>query len=79
MIELLLLDLVCIIIVVVVAIVIFITKTVLMIKYVNNLANLNDRSQIGDHDSEIAAIIEDKEFIDADFPGGKVGIFLIRH
>ncbi|CAG8443136.1 7205_t:CDS:10, partial [Diversispora eburnea] len=26
----------------------------------------------GDHDSEIAAIIEDREFIDSSFPGGKV-------
>ncbi|RHZ44600.1 hypothetical protein Glove_718g64 [Diversispora epigaea] len=38
-------------------------------------ANLNDRSQNGDHDSEIAAIIEDREFIDSSFPGGKSGKF----
>ncbi|CAG8552345.1 5973_t:CDS:10, partial [Acaulospora colombiana] len=28
-------------------------------------ANLNDRSQLGDHDSEIAAIIEDKEYLNS--------------
>lgn len=32
-------------------------------------ANLNDRSQLGDHDSEIAVIIQDPETIDAYFDG----------
>ena len=32
-------------------------------------ANLNDRSQLGDHDSEIAIIIEDSDFIDSYMDG----------
>lgn len=34
------------------------------------VANLNDRSQLGNRDSEIAIIVEDKETIDT-FMGGK--------
>ncbi|CAG8571695.1 11060_t:CDS:10 [Dentiscutata erythropus] len=33
-------------------------------------ANLNDRSQNGDHDSEIAAVIEDKNYIQSRMAGG---------
>ncbi|CAG8454479.1 1850_t:CDS:10 [Ambispora gerdemannii] len=32
-------------------------------------ANLNDRSQLGDHDSEIAALIEDTDTIDSELAG----------
>lgn len=32
-------------------------------------ANLNDRSQLGDHDSEIAIIINDPDYVDAYFDG----------
>ncbi|RIA98130.1 hypothetical protein C1645_750674 [Glomus cerebriforme] len=47
-------------------------------------ANLNDRSQNGDHDSEIAAIIEDKDYIDSkmagnDWKAGKFSATLRRH
>jgi len=47
-------------------------------------ANLNDRSQNGDHDSEIAAIIEDKNYIDSkmagkDWKAGKFSATLRRH
>ncbi|CAI2180328.1 1911_t:CDS:10 [Funneliformis geosporum] len=47
-------------------------------------ANLNDRSQNGDHDSEIAAVIEDKNYIDSKMVGkewqaGKFAATLRRH
>jgi len=47
-------------------------------------ANLNDRSQNGDHDSEIAAVIEDKDYIDSkmagnDWKAGKFSATLRRH
>ncbi|CAB4483828.1 phospholipase D/nuclease [Rhizophagus irregularis] len=40
-------------------------------------ANLNDRSQNGDHDSEIAAVVEDKDYIDSKMAGNdwKAGKF----
>lgn len=34
-------------------------------------ANLNDRSQVGDHDSEIAILIEDSEMIESVMDGKK--------
>lgn len=34
-------------------------------------ANLNDRSQNGDHDSEIAIVIEDTEMVEATMGGKK--------
>ncbi|CAG8471061.1 2865_t:CDS:10 [Scutellospora calospora] len=47
-------------------------------------ANLNDRSQNGDHDSEIAAIVEDKNYIESRMAGekwqaGKFAATLRRH
>ncbi|GBC06968.1 hypothetical protein RclHR1_07170009 [Rhizophagus clarus] len=47
-------------------------------------ANLNDRSQNGDHDSEIAAVIEDKDYIDSkmagnDWKAGRFSATLRRH
>jgi hypothetical protein len=36
------------------------------------VANLNDRSQLGNRDSEIAIIVEDKETIDTFMDGKKV-------
>lgn len=35
-------------------------------------ANLNDRSQIGDHDSEIALVVEDGDQLEAAMDGKKV-------
>uniref|UniRef100_A0A1D1XTW8 phospholipase D n=1 Tax=Anthurium amnicola TaxID=1678845 RepID=A0A1D1XTW8_9ARAE len=47
-------------------------------------ANLNDRSQNGDHDSEIAAVIEDKDYINSKMNGnewkaGRFSASLRRH
>jgi phospholipase D1/2 len=47
-------------------------------------ANLNDRSQNGDHDSEIAAVIEDKNYVSSkmagkDWKAGKFAASLRRH
>jgi hypothetical protein len=38
---------------------------------------VNDRSQTGDNDSEIAAVIEDKDYINSKMAGKDVFVFFI--
>lgn len=48
-----------------------------VINYYFTIANVNDRSQAGDADSEIAAVIEDKDYINSKMAGKDVFVFYI--
>jgi phosphatidylserine/phosphatidylglycerophosphate/cardiolipin synthase-like enzyme len=42
-------------------------------------ANINDRSMLGNRDSEIAVVIEDKEFVPSTMNGQEVSANIIHH